>query len=85
MRLPELRHNLRLINDACKSDLDGLAREAKALEDRKKRIREEDQRLRKRVEDEAQCEFPQSCESNALIAPIFRSNLSVPANPPRGG
>ena len=54
MRLPELRHNLRLINDACKGDLDGLAREARTLEERKKWIREEDLRLRKKVEAEAE-------------------------------
>ncbi|CAL1714173.1 unnamed protein product [Somion occarium] len=54
MRLPELRHNLRLITEACKNDLDGLAREARALEERKKWVRNEDQRLRKQVEEEAE-------------------------------
>ncbi|KAL4245226.1 TFP11/STIP family protein [Abortiporus biennis] len=54
MRLPELRHNLRLINDACKGELDGLAKEARALEERKKWIKEEDLRLRKKVEEEAE-------------------------------
>lgn len=53
MRLPEIRHNLRLITEACKGDLDGLAREARALEERKKWIQQEDERLRKRVEEEA--------------------------------
>ena len=53
MRLPEVRHNLRLIAEACKVDLDGLAREAKALEERKKWIQAEDPRLRRQVEDEA--------------------------------
>ncbi|TFK39878.1 GC-rich sequence DNA-binding factor-like protein-domain-containing protein [Crucibulum laeve] len=53
-RIPEVRHNIRLIADACKSDLDGLAREAKALEERKKFAAREDGRLRKKVEDEAQ-------------------------------
>ncbi|THH29774.1 hypothetical protein EUX98_g4418 [Antrodiella citrinella] len=53
-RLPELRHNLRLINDTCKSDLDGLAREARTIEDRKKWIQQEDIRLRKEVEQEAE-------------------------------
>lgn len=57
MRLPELRHNLRLINEACKSDLDGLAREAKALGERKKWIHEEDLRLRKKVDEEAECKY----------------------------
>ncbi|KAG6866595.1 hypothetical protein C0991_002083 [Blastosporella zonata] len=52
-RIPEVRHNIRLIADACKSDLDGLAREAKALDQRKKFAAEEDARLRKKVTDEA--------------------------------
>ena len=54
MRLPEIRHNLRLISEACKGDLDGLAREARALEERKTYIRNEDARLRKLVEEEAE-------------------------------
>lgn len=54
MRLPEVRHNLRLITEACKGDLDGLAREARALEERKKWVRQEDARLRKKVEEEAE-------------------------------
>ncbi|KAI0628035.1 TFP11-domain-containing protein [Trametes polyzona] len=54
MRLPEIRHNLRLITESCKTDLDGLAREARALEERKKWIRAEDERLRKQVDEEAE-------------------------------
>ncbi|KAG6898976.1 hypothetical protein C0993_002065 [Termitomyces sp. T159_Od127] len=53
-RIPEVRHNIRLIADACKSDLDGLAREARALDQRKKFAMEEDTRLRKKVADEAE-------------------------------
>ncbi|KAF8637621.1 hypothetical protein AX17_002690 [Amanita inopinata Kibby_2008] len=53
-RIPEVRHNIRLIADACKSDLDGLAREAKALEERKRYHTNEDERLRKKIEDEAE-------------------------------
>ena len=53
-RIPEVRHNIRLIADACKTDLDGLAREAKALQERKKFVTVEDARLRKKVEDEAE-------------------------------
>ena len=41
--------------ESAKSDLEGLAREAKALEARKKYLREEDARLRKRIKDEADC------------------------------
>jgi tuftelin-interacting protein 11 len=55
-RIPEVRHNIRLIAESCKSDLDGLAREAKALEDRKKWLIDEDARLRKKVEEEAERE-----------------------------
>ncbi|KAK0501366.1 GC-rich sequence DNA-binding factor-like protein-domain-containing protein [Armillaria luteobubalina] len=53
-RIPEVRHNIRLITDACKTDLDGLAREAKSLDDKKKWVVKEDARLRKRVEEEAE-------------------------------
>ena len=53
MRLPELRHNLRLITESCKGDLDGLAREARTLQERRKWVEQEDARLRKKVEDEA--------------------------------
>lgn len=53
-RIPEVRHNVRLIADACKSDLDGLAREAKTLQERNKFATVEDVRLRKKVNDEAQ-------------------------------
>lgn len=57
MRLPEVRHNLRLITEACKGDLDGLAREAKSLEERKKWVRAEDARLRRKVGEEAECKY----------------------------
>jgi tuftelin-interacting protein 11 len=53
-RIPEVRHNLRLIVDASKSDLDALAREAKALEDRKTAINLEEARLSKKVANEAE-------------------------------
>lgn len=56
-RIPEVRHNIRVITEACKGDLDGLAREAKALQERKKFVTIEDARLRQRVEDEANREF----------------------------
>jgi tuftelin-interacting protein 11 len=54
-RIPEMRHNIRLISDACKNDLDGLAREARALHERRKFVTNEDARLRKRVHSEADC------------------------------
>ncbi|KAF5315990.1 hypothetical protein D9758_018112 [Tetrapyrgos nigripes] len=53
-RIPEVRHNIRLIAESCKTDLDGLAREAKSLQERKKWVAQEDVRLRKKVEDEAE-------------------------------
>ncbi|KAJ7210525.1 GC-rich sequence DNA-binding factor-like protein-domain-containing protein [Mycena pura] len=53
-RIPEVRHNIRLIADACKSDLDGLAREAKALDEQKKFVAREDARLRKKIQEEAE-------------------------------
>jgi tuftelin-interacting protein 11 len=66
-RIPEVRHNLRLIADACKSDLDGIAREAKALEERKKWIINEDIRLRKKVEEEADCAYILCFCSSVLV------------------
>ncbi|KAJ8481631.1 hypothetical protein ONZ51_g5877 [Trametes cubensis] len=66
MRLPEIRHNLRLITESCRTDLDGLAREARALEERKKWIHAEDERLRKQVDEEAE-----------LIARLQQMNLVV--------
>lgn len=54
-RIPEVRHNIRLIAEACKSDLDGLAREAKALQERKKHVVNEEIRLQKKVDDETEC------------------------------
>jgi len=54
-KIPEVRHNLRLITDACKGDLDGLAREAKTLEERKNWLVSEDIRLSKKVAEEAEC------------------------------
>ncbi|KAH7096395.1 TFP11-domain-containing protein [Auriculariales sp. MPI-PUGE-AT-0066] len=47
MRIPEVRHNLRLIVDMCKGELDGLAKEARALQERKRG-------LRKRLAEDAQ-------------------------------
>lgn len=42
MQLPELRHNLRLVVDVTKGDVDALAREGKTvLERRKWAVREE--------------------------------------------
>jgi hypothetical protein len=56
-RIPEVRHNLQLIVESCKINLDGLAREARALAERKRWLSQEDARLRKKVQEEAECEY----------------------------
>ncbi|KAI6114784.1 GC-rich sequence DNA-binding factor-like protein-domain-containing protein [Pisolithus croceorrhizus] len=53
-RIPEVRHNLRLIAEACNTNLDGLAREAKALQERKSFIAQERIRLQNKAADEAE-------------------------------
>jgi tuftelin-interacting protein 11 len=65
-RIPEIRHNVRLIVEIAASDVRGLAKEGKALKERKKYIGAEDTRLRKRVTDEA-----------ALIERLQRVHLAV--------
>ncbi len=60
MRLPEIRHNLRLITETCKGDLNGLAKEARTLQERRKWVQQEDERIRKKVEDEAERTFLES-------------------------
>lgn len=87
MRLPEIRHNLRLITEACKNDLDGLAREARALEERKKWVRKEDARLRKRVEEEAECKLLLPSDRHSLNTRPFRlkSDIAPSASASRCG
>lgn len=66
-RIPEVRHNIRLVFEASKADLDGLAREAKALEERRKWARNEEARLSKKVQDEAErMSVPQCMDDNSL-------------------
>ena len=67
MRLPEIRHNLRLITESCRTDLDGLAREARALEERKKWIHAEDERLRKQVDEEAERKWNSCMRCNIVL------------------
>lgn len=57
MRIPEVRHNLRLLCESCQTDLSGLAQEGKILVDRKSWIEKEEGKLRRRVAEEAQCMF----------------------------
>lgn len=51
--LPELRHNLRLLCDTSKAEVQGLAREGKALQERKKWAAEEAVRAKQRRLDQA--------------------------------
>lgn len=46
-----------MIVDLAKGDLDGLAREARALNERKRWVENEEKRLRQKVSDEADCKF----------------------------
>ncbi|KAF8343173.1 GC-rich sequence DNA-binding factor-like protein-domain-containing protein [Cantharellus anzutake] len=46
-RIPEVRHNLRILWSSAKSEFEGLVKEAKALEERKKWLKDEETRLRK--------------------------------------
>ena len=52
-RIPEIRHNVRLIVEMAASDVRGLAKEGKALQERRKYVEAEDMRLRKRITNEA--------------------------------
>ncbi|KAG8780652.1 hypothetical protein FRC15_009352 [Serendipita sp. 397] len=54
MRLPEIRHNLRLMVDTTQRDLNGLALEAKLLEEKRRRSVIEEDRLSKKVSEEAE-------------------------------
>lgn len=84
MRIPEVRHNLRLIVDAAKSDLAGLAHEAKTLEARKKWIHTEDARLKRKIQEEAEREsatisIPSffKCHVTAVLARLQNIHLIV--------
>ena len=51
MQLPELRHNLRLVADGAKGDVEGLAREGRRVNERRRLSIREEQIARKKVED----------------------------------
>ncbi|KAG8825289.1 hypothetical protein FRC17_008746 [Serendipita sp. 399] len=53
-RLPEIRHNLRVMVDTTQRDLNGLALEGKRLEEKKRRGLVEEARLSKKVKEEAE-------------------------------
>lgn len=57
MHIPEVRHNMRLIASGCKSDLEKIAREARLVDEAKKRLALEDKRLRDQADQEADCNF----------------------------
>jgi tuftelin-interacting protein 11 len=58
--MPEVRHNVRLIAEAAARDLEGLAREAKDIQKRRRTIEEEEARLRKKIDEEAErTSFPE--------------------------
>lgn len=65
-RIPEIRHNIRLIVEMAASDVRGLAKEGKALQERKKYVNVEDTRLRKQITNEA-----------ALIEQLQRVHLAI--------
>jgi len=50
-----VRYNIRAITDSCKTDLEKMASEARALEENKKIMTNQVARLRKKIEDEAEC------------------------------
>ncbi|KAH9000090.1 TFP11-domain-containing protein [Lactarius akahatsu] len=53
-RIPEVRHNVRLIAEAAARDLEGLAREAKEIQKRRKTLQDEAVRLSKKIQEEAE-------------------------------
>lgn len=53
-RIPEVRHNVRLIAEAAARDLEGLAREAKEIQKRRKTLQDESVRLSKKIQEEAE-------------------------------
>lgn len=53
-RIPEVRHNVRLIAEAAARDLEGLAREAKEIQKRRKTLHDEELRLNKKIHEEAE-------------------------------
>ncbi|KIY71893.1 TFP11-domain-containing protein [Cylindrobasidium torrendii FP15055 ss-10] len=52
-RIPEIRHNVRLIRDSCKTQVAELASEARLVDMKKKQAIRDDARLRQKVEEEA--------------------------------
>ena len=57
MQLPELRHNLRLVAEGARGDVDGLAKEGRRVNERRRWAVREEQIARKRVDDASASEF----------------------------
>lgn len=70
-QLPELRHNLRLIVDVSKADVDALAREGKAVTERKRWAAREEQVALAKMEDCAKREhfYTPVCQRPADLSP----------------
>lgn len=70
-QLPELRHNLRLIVDVSKTDVDALAREGKAVAERKRWAAREEQVALAKMEDCAKRELSYTgvCERSTDLSP----------------
>lgn len=62
-RIPELRHNLAIIVDITKSDLDNLAKEGKAVEERRRWLMNEDARIAAALAADQERECPLLCAS----------------------
>ena len=57
-QLPELRHNLRLVVDEAKMDVDALAREGRAVGEKRRWALREEQLARKRIDDTTRRKLP---------------------------
>ncbi|KAH9967495.1 GC-rich sequence DNA-binding factor-like protein-domain-containing protein [Russula dissimulans] len=53
-RIPEVRHNVRLIAEAATRDLEGLAREAKEIQRRRQTVLGDGARLKKKIDEDAE-------------------------------
>ena len=56
-KLPELRHNLRLIVDVTKADVEGLAREGKSVNEKRRWALREEQLAKQRISETEKSEY----------------------------
>ncbi|WWC97836.1 hypothetical protein V866_004723 [Kwoniella sp. B9012] len=82
MKLPELRHNLRLIVDVAKGDVEGLIREGKSVNERRRWALREEQVSRAKV-DETEKRLARITQIQALVENVsnIAASQSVAANP----